>query len=67
MGIWICGGGKLAHELLGEIDELASKLYPIVIGSGIPLFSRGLRLTRFKLAGSRVFNDGVALMTYTKE
>jgi dihydrofolate reductase len=66
MGIWICGGGKLAHELLDEIDELALKLYPIAIGSGIPLFSGGFRLTRFNLANSRVFNDGVALMTYTK-
>ena len=67
MGIWICGGGTLAHELLDEIDELALKRYPIVIGSGIPLFSGGFHLARFKLAGSRVFNDGVALMTYTKE
>lgn len=62
--LWICGGGTLAHELLDEIDELALKVYPIVLGAGIPVFAGEAHLTRFTLVGCRPFDDGVVLMTY---
>ena len=36
-GVWLAGGGRLAGALLGEIDELVIKRYPVVLGVGIPV------------------------------
>ncbi|MFF2401655.1 dihydrofolate reductase family protein [Streptomyces goshikiensis] len=66
-GIWLCGGANLAGQLLEEIDELIIKRYPVVIGSGIPLFDAPFRPAGFKLTDSRVFNTGAAITTYAKE
>lgn len=66
MGIWLCGGGKLAAQLLGEIDELVIKRNPIVLGSGIPLFDGPFDPTRFELASTRPFDTGVTIMTYVR-
>lgn len=38
--IWLCGGGHLAAQLLGEIDRIVLKRNPVVFGTGIPLFAR---------------------------
>jgi dihydrofolate reductase len=65
-GIWLCGGGNLAYQLLPEIDELVLKLYPIVIGSGVPLFAGEFRPHHFTLAERIVYDNGVALLSYTR-
>jgi dihydrofolate reductase len=57
-GIWLCGGGNLAYQLLPAIDELVLKLYPIVIGSGIPLFAGEFRPNHFTLADRTVYDNG---------
>ncbi|HEX8761324.1 MAG TPA: hypothetical protein VF734_15415 [Pseudonocardiaceae bacterium] len=41
LGIYLAGGSQLAATLLPEIDELVVKLYPVVAGAGISLFSTG--------------------------
>ncbi|GAA3076357.1 dihydrofolate reductase family protein [Streptosporangium carneum] len=64
-GIWLAGGARLAGTLLPEIDELIVKVYPVIVGSGIPLFAGGFAPTQFELADSRVFGSGAAVMTYT--
>ncbi|MCY0959220.1 dihydrofolate reductase family protein [Streptomyces sp. H27-H5] len=64
-GIWLCGGADLAGQLLEEIDELIIKRYPVVIGSGIPLFRAPFLPVRFTLTDSRVFNTGATLTTYS--
>ncbi|WP_067692731.1 dihydrofolate reductase family protein [Nocardia jejuensis] len=69
LGIWLCGGGELAQTLLPEIDQVFLKLYPIVLGHGRPLFGSGSRLpeaTRFRVQTSRVFEDGVAFIKYSR-
>ncbi|MEV6232260.1 dihydrofolate reductase family protein [Saccharopolyspora shandongensis] len=66
MGIWLCGGGKLAEALRPEIDELMIKLHPIVAGAGTPLFSREFSPELFDLADTEVFDSGVIHLTYTK-
>jgi dihydrofolate reductase len=66
MDIWLCGGGKLAAQLLPYIDELVIKLNPIVLGSGIPLFDGPFALTRFTLTATRPFDTGVVIMTYVR-
>lgn len=47
--IWICGGSDLANQLMdtGIIDEYHLHIMPVVLGGGVPLFSRphpGLQL-----------------------
>ncbi|MEV2219563.1 dihydrofolate reductase family protein [Nocardia vinacea] len=69
LGIWLCGGGELAQELLPEIDQIFLKLYPVVLGRGRPLFGSGPRLpeaARFRVITSRVFEDGVAFVKYSR-
>ncbi|MEO6086246.1 MAG: dihydrofolate reductase family protein [Umezawaea sp.] len=66
LDIWLCGGGKLAAALLPEIDGLVLKVNPVVLGTGIPLFDGKGTAERFALDGTRVFESGVALMTYRK-
>ncbi|HCT79300.1 MAG TPA: deaminase [Micromonosporaceae bacterium] len=66
MDIWLCGGGNLAAQLAEEIDELVIKRYPIVIGSGIPMFNGPFALNHFELTETRAFNTG-AVMTYAKK
>ena len=68
-GIWLCGGGELAQALLPEIDRLFLKTYPIVLGHGRPLFGTGPRLPEpslFRVLDSRVFEDGVAFVEYSR-
>ena len=60
-GIWLCGGGQLASQLLHEIDELVIKRNPIVLGSGVPLFDGP-----FEPVSSRRFDTGVVMATYRK-
>ncbi|UFS96491.1 dihydrofolate reductase family protein [Nocardia huaxiensis] len=69
LGIWLCGGGELAQTLLPEIDQVFLKLYPIVLGKGRPLFGESSRLpeaARFRVLTSRVFEDGVAFLKYSR-
>ncbi|WP_280511803.1 dihydrofolate reductase family protein [Nocardia farcinica] len=69
LGIWLCGGGELAQVLLPEIDQIFLKLYPIVLGRGRPLFGSGPRLpepAKFRVITSRVFEDGVAFVKYSR-
>ncbi len=66
LGIWLCGGADLAGQLLPEIDELIVKQYPIVAGTGIPLFRADFSPYTFRLADSRVFEGGNVVLTYAK-
>lgn len=68
-GIWLCGGGELAQTLLPEIDQIFLKLYPVVLGSGRPLFGSGQGVGTpldFRVTASRVFADGVAFVKYKR-
>ncbi|GLW97698.1 dihydrofolate reductase family protein [Microtetraspora sp. NBRC 16547] len=67
LGIWLCGGGKLAGTLLPEIDELIIKRYPVVIGAGIPVFSAPFQPQLFDLVDTRTFSNGAVVLTYTKK
>jgi dihydrofolate reductase len=65
--IWLCGGAKLATELFPEIDELILKVNPVVIGSGIPLFSNEVPATRFDLASVKTYASGVVILRYRRQ
>ena len=62
--IWLCGGGALATTLFPEIDEVILKVNPILLGSGIPLFSGVTKETGLELADSTVYSNGFMLVHY---
>jgi dihydrofolate reductase len=62
--IWLCGGGNLATLLFSEIDQLILKVHPILLGSGIPLFSGNIQQTSLQLTDSKLYNNGVMLLHY---
>jgi dihydrofolate reductase len=65
--IYLIGGARLAGTLLPEIDKLVIKLYPVVAGSGVPLFTTDFSPTYFELTGTRTLHNGTAILTYTKK
>ncbi|HEU0089550.1 MAG TPA: dihydrofolate reductase family protein [Pseudonocardiaceae bacterium] len=65
-GIWLAGGAKLAGALLPEIDELIVKIYPVAVGSGIPLFDTHFTPTLLQLTANTLLDSGTAILSYTK-
>jgi dihydrofolate reductase len=66
LGIYLCGGGDIAGQLIDEIDELVVKTYPVLVGSGIPMASAGFALRRYELTECRSFDNGAIVSTYRK-
>ncbi|MBW4635929.1 MAG: dihydrofolate reductase family protein [Iphinoe sp. HA4291-MV1] len=62
--IWLCGGGDLATTLFSEIDEMILKVHPVLLGSGIPLFSGVVKQTKLELTDSKIYNNGFMLLHY---
>lgn len=62
--IWLCGGGNLATALSSEIDEMILKVHPILLGSGIPLFSGVIQPTSLELADSKIYPNGFMVLHY---
>jgi dihydrofolate reductase len=67
LGIYLCGGSQVAGTLLDEIDELVIKSYPIVYGTGMPMFGTGLDIKEFALDSVRTFGNGVLVRTYRRK
>ncbi|NQX36054.1 dihydrofolate reductase family protein [Herbiconiux sp. VKM Ac-2851] len=66
-GIWLCGGGRLATALAGEIDRLVLKRNPVLLGAGIPLFEPGAYDPRqFDVVETTAFRSGVVLGEYVR-
>ncbi|MFI6167670.1 dihydrofolate reductase family protein [Nocardia sp. NPDC051052] len=66
LDIWLAGGGKLAAALLGEIDELVIKSYPVVAGTGIPAFDGEFRPTLFTPTDRKEFSNGNQVSWFTR-
>jgi dihydrofolate reductase len=66
LGIYLAGGGRLAGELLAEIDRLVVKRYPVVAGDGIPAFGAHFNPTAFELESVQSFDGGNIVETYTR-
>ncbi|CAL9297187.1 dihydrofolate reductase family protein [Streptomyces olindensis] len=66
-GIYLCGGSRLAGELLDQIDELVIKSYPLVYGTGMPMFGSGFAVSEFALESARTFGNGVLVRTYSRK
>ena len=64
--IWLCGGADLAGQLCaaGLVDELVVKLNPLLLGSGIPLFSTVVEPTRLELLEHKAYTGGTLRLRY---
>jgi dihydrofolate reductase len=67
LGIYLCGGSRTAGELRDEIDELVVKTYPIVLGTGMPMFGAAFDIAEFVLDELRPFKNGVLVRTYSRK
>lgn len=66
--IWLCGGGRLAAALVGEIDRLVLKVNPVTLGRGIRLFeTERYEPQPWRLEHSRPFESGVVMQTYGRK
>ncbi|WP_433713113.1 dihydrofolate reductase family protein [Nocardia sp. CA-084685] len=66
MDIWLAGGGKLAAQLLGEIDELVIKSYPVVAGTGTPALAGEFNPTLFAPTKRTEFGNGTQVTWLTR-
>ncbi|GAA4418458.1 dihydrofolate reductase family protein [Actinokineospora soli] len=66
LDIYLAGGAQLAGTLLPEIDELVVKVYPVVAGSGVPLFRADFSPTAFTLTGTKVLEGGMVVLSYAR-
>ncbi|WP_193106618.1 dihydrofolate reductase family protein [Brachybacterium sp. FME24] len=65
--IWLCGGGRLADQVIGEIDRLIVKHNPVLFGAGRPLFAPGAYdPAAFDLVRSRSFDSGVMFTEHAR-
>jgi dihydrofolate reductase len=60
------GGAALAAEAaaLGLIDEYRARVYPMLVGGGIPYFSRHERRVDLELVETRTFSSRVVYLRY---
>jgi len=60
------GGATLAAEAaaLGLIDEYRARVYPVLLGGGIPFFAQRERRVDLELVETRTFSSGVAYLHY---
>jgi dihydrofolate reductase len=65
--IYVSGSGTLVRALLadGLVDDLHLFVYPLAHGKGQRLFSDAGPATKFALAGSEAYSNGVLYLTYT--
>lgn len=65
--IYLCGGAAVAGELVDEVDELVIKSYPVVLGTGMPMFASGFAVSEFVADSVRTFGNGVVVRTYHRK
>lgn len=60
------GGASLAADVaaLDLIDEYRVRIYPVVVGGGVPMFARNERQVNLELVESRTFPNGVVLVRH---
>ncbi|MVU79577.1 dihydrofolate reductase [Nocardia sp. ET3-3] len=66
LDIWLCGGADLAGQLLGEIDQLIIKSYPVLAGAGQPMIVGNFDPTLFKVAQRREFANGTQVTWFDR-
>lgn len=67
LDIYLCGGSQLAGALFDEVDELVIKSYPVVYGTGMPMFGSRFAVAEFGLDEVRAFGNGAVVRTYSRK
>ena len=64
--IYLCGGAELATQLFSEglVDEVAVKVNPVLLGSGIPLILGLDTHVDMELTDTKRYDSGVVLLSY---
>jgi dihydrofolate reductase len=65
--VYLCGGSAVAGELVDEVDELVVKTYPVLLGTGMPMFGSGFEVSEFVPDSVRTFGNGVVVRTYHRK
>ncbi|MDH3276639.1 MAG: dihydrofolate reductase family protein [Nitrosopumilus sp.] len=65
--IWLVGGANIAKDFLKNnlVDDCIITIMPIILGEGIPLFSKGCGKHNLKLLTTKSFDSGVVQLHYT--
>ena len=60
------GGATLATEAaaLGLVDEYRARVYPVLVGGGIPFFPQRERRVELELVENRTFSSNVVYLRY---
>ncbi|MEO9326265.1 dihydrofolate reductase family protein [Nocardioides sp. C4-1] len=66
VGVWLCGGGKLAAAVADEIDRLVLKVNPIVLGDGPALFDGPYVPRSFTRTAVTPYESGVVITEYER-
>ena len=64
--LYVSGSGTLVRAMLadGLVDELHLFVYPVARGAGQRLFAESTPATKFSLAGSEAYSNGVVHLSY---
>ncbi|MFE3262209.1 dihydrofolate reductase family protein [Nocardia sp. NPDC059091] len=65
LDIWL-GGGKLAGQLIDEIDELVIKSYPVIAGGGTQALTGNFKPADFTLQRRQDFENGTQVSWFTR-
>ena len=66
---WLMGGGKLAASFHGEglISRYIVSIFPILLGSGVPLFApHGSQPDRLHQVSAKPFKSGIVRLAYDR-
>ena len=65
--LWLCGGANLIRPLVEQnlVDEYRLMIVPVLLGGGIPLFSKGFSSIALKQQRITNYSDGSISMVYS--
>jgi dihydrofolate reductase len=66
LGIWLCGGSRLASSLVNEIDRLVLRMCPVILGDGVPLFARGIAAQPQEFLSAKPLPSGAMIVSYRR-
>jgi len=64
--IWLCGGADLAGTLFAAdlIDQMIVKLYPVLFGTGVPMFASVEKQATLELTHHKSYPSGHVVLHY---
>jgi dihydrofolate reductase len=64
--VWLIGGSEIVSEFVNHdlIDKIILSVHPIILGKGIPLFSKLKSTTNLTLTKEESFKSGLVQLTY---